>query len=579
MPIDINAILTPFVTPFKHAWKSITDAMESIARQVAHRLEHANAMERASRDFPMLDFRDGAVVVSVAKWQEGALGPPPPESAIPASIRQELLLPRLFDTLRQMTGSIRDAIARFQTPSREMFSTQNTHFVDIFGHVGMLVRAFAEDYRPVRLLETTGKEARKWYDSLKLSSGETSASSGDALESLPGKLAGALILIPAFMDWMTALIGFLDLAIRTATLDQMEQIQAQVYGLRRTILDNLFFTIREMAQNAYELYYVADRILLHSALYWGRFLTIYLQMLGEQISSLSEFLHKWVNLVIAVLSAISHMAEGLRGITLPGGITFGDIIDAVSGRAANFLQDQLDVLKRIPNDTIQNIANIYSALLRAAAGVPAPVYPTVPPLPDLYAAAIAPYESQLFGLIRDLHTNAVPAITQILQGGSDTLSQVAEDTSRAARTAINIPTALWNNVVDSSSHIADRLYGGQSRDQREDPLAQAYERAIVTAGFATINEVIPRYIGGVIDWWRNRRRARNRGEVSQHILNRRGRLYRVRVARMQIRLHDFDIALLKDDDWRAGLIEAFQNRMKEKVEETWSTGELQGAPA
>ena len=122
MPIDFNLIFAPLLLPMHIQWRAITDAMESIAKQVSRRLERASGLERASRDFPVPDFREEALVVTIAAAQKGALGPRPAEPFWPASIRQEWLLPRFAIMLAATVNDIRDSIARFQMPDPSMFS-------------------------------------------------------------------------------------------------------------------------------------------------------------------------------------------------------------------------------------------------------------------------------------------------------------------------------------------------------------------------------------------------------------------------------------------------------------------------
>jgi len=581
MPLDLNVILLPFLDAAERLWKPITVAMESIGRQVKKRLETADALERATRDFPELDFRENAVVMRIAIQQAGALGPAPAEPLWPASIRQELLLPRLFDTLRQITGSIAAAMGRFKTPTQDMFS-RPPKFVDIFGHLGLLSRAFMEDYRPVRLLEDTAKTAMKFIDSLsgpKPHAEATPRPAHDTLSSIPGMLAGALLLIPAVLDWMSKLLEIISLGIRIRLLDELEALQNRVYQLRREILTDFFETLRSLAQRAMEYLFVVERILLQNLLYWGRFIAIYLKLLGEQLHKFSAFLSKWVNLIIMVASMIASALDALRALTLPGGIPLGDLMDALTnGQGRDLLMMELDAAEvaaaGIPQ--AQDAIRVLRALMRATLNPPPNVtMPWIPRLPDIYRTAILPYRTRLFDLLHTLRDAVVPNVRQIAESAAVMLLDIGDAAATAARNATRAGSpSLWATLMGSSSDIASTLFGGQRAAVEADALAEAYEREIVIAGMGTLAAAVPRYIGGVVDWWHGHQRVGTRGRTSPHILARRARLSRVRMPRLMMRVHGFD---LTTDQSRSALLAELQRRMKAQVELAWTTGELQAA--
>ena len=488
MPLDLNAILAPFLRPLHIQWKTITDAMTSIGKQVKTRLERSSALERTSRDFLMVDFQEMALVVTIAAAQKGALGPRPAEPLWPASIRQELLLPRFFFELAVAVKAILASMKRFKTATPGMFAPKNPQFIDIFGHIGILSRALASDYRPIRLLERTAQSARDWYDGLGLAKSPASEGGGEGLAGLPAKLAGALILIPAFFEWLDAMFRFLDLAVRTRALDEFTALQNRVFGVRRDILDSLFSFLRNNLQDVFEVYFVLNKILLQTVVYWSRFVSVYVGMLGEQLSVMSAFLAKWVNLIIAVADALGGAMNLLRDLELPGGVTLGNLIDYAHNKTGDFILNQLDRLEKATGSGAMNgLVVIYRALMRAiVANPPAIPRPVIPPFPDLYLTGIKPHEQELFDLVQGMRDAIIPSLQQALTDASGKLLEVGKDAAQVAQASTGIPQGIWNSVLGSSKSISDGLFSGADRTVRNDELAKAYERAIVTAGFATI---------------------------------------------------------------------------------------------
>src|SRR5262245_43103131 len=74
MPIDWDSVAEPFRVPVGLQIKSFVDAFQLLARTLSRRLEQTRASERASREFPIIRFYNGAVTLWVDRWQHGALG-------------------------------------------------------------------------------------------------------------------------------------------------------------------------------------------------------------------------------------------------------------------------------------------------------------------------------------------------------------------------------------------------------------------------------------------------------------------------------------------------------------------------
>ena len=580
MPFDINVILAAFQVPFTNEWKRITDTLEELGKKIREQAERSSLLERASRDFIEWPFQDDALVLQITASQRFSFHPQS-QPLLPASIRQEWLLPGLMARFHQVTGAIRDAVARFQAPRSSMFNPAGARFTDIFGHAALLVRALVHDYGPVRQLEDTAFRAGFLYllytqDSRASGTAAASSASSVSFDSLPGMIAGMLLLVPAFLDWLYVLVREANLFARIRTLDELESVQAMVYSIKTAVLSRFFEKLRSSFQSVMEFAFAVEYIFLRSVAYYGVFLTIYLRHLALNLAHFSDLVSLIVSIAVLGLSMISRLVEAMRSIDIIEGINLGDLLDTISAGAINgWLVNRLDDLERasrIAGDNIHDGVIVIRALLRAALH---PRYhnirPVVPNMPDPYAVAVEPHLGQLLGVLHQLRDAVSPEVAGMLRTGSDTMLAIADAADGSARQAANAGSAaIWQALSASSTALAQRAFPAQTA--RADPLATAYEQTLA-GGLGNLQALIPRYVGGVIEWWHTRQ-AELHGQTSPHILARRARLTRVRIPRLNMEVHGFDMT---SGDRREELLERLQEKMREQVERAWGRGELRVA--
>src|SRR6187455_3252168 len=130
MPIslDFEALAAPFRAPIGLQLRTITEVFERLGKFLKKRAEGAEALERATRAFPILRFYDGALAAWIDRSQRGALTPGVPEPSfwdalaasgrafvaglgrIPQAAREEWLLPGLIATLGAAVRAIEDSV-------------------------------------------------------------------------------------------------------------------------------------------------------------------------------------------------------------------------------------------------------------------------------------------------------------------------------------------------------------------------------------------------------------------------------------------------------------------------------------
>jgi hypothetical protein len=625
MPIDINAILGPFVVPFRRQWLPITLAFAAIAERIRTQLDRAERIERSTRLYPTFDFPHGALAAAVSRTQAGQLGPPPPAVDLRSMIRQEWLIPEAVMRISGILSSIRGAITRFQTPDPSMFSLRGPgRFVDIFGHAAMILRPFVQDFRSIRRLVPPIRSIMSWYRRTFPERGPAPGTapqgptSSFGLANVPGALVGAILLIPAVMEWVSVLGREVALALRMRLLAAVTGIESFVFDMRTKILMTLLNEMRNIGQTAMEFLLVAGTILTSNLRYYGVFVSIYSFALIDTLSRFSSQLHDVVNTVLNIVNTVIEVINFILSI---------DLVPFLLGPVPYLLADFLDL--EVPTFTIDDlittltdVAGIavsaellkFQAYLDAAQWIAGklgmdgvqrrlrsvrdiiggarshvefgaqPALPVIAPLPNLYALAIAPHLPTLRAALTTLRDETgllVETVFARTAGLMDGLGNVFERASAAA--ARGGSPAVWRHIAESSDRMAHLAFGVQVEERRrllarhpDLEAAEAFDRAFVQSGFEVLAGVIPRYVGGVVAWWRQRSEEIRRGELptSQHIISEHARLLRVRTPRVKLRARH---AHFDSEEERGRLIDLLAQHMQSAVQDAWRRGELQAA--
>src|SRR5688572_19703065 len=121
MPIDFAAIILPFEAPMRLQVKFLGDVIATLGKWLNRRLNYTQELERATRSFPVIDFYDGAVTMSIDESQKRRLpavdaGQDPGFSGfrrfweglllVPRGIEGELAIPRLLRVIAEALAAI-----------------------------------------------------------------------------------------------------------------------------------------------------------------------------------------------------------------------------------------------------------------------------------------------------------------------------------------------------------------------------------------------------------------------------------------------------------------------------------------
>lgn len=637
MPIDINAILAPFQTPFTRQWIPITLVMERLAELVGERFRRASALERSTRAYPVIGFQDGAVMLSLSASQARALGPPPPDFTMIDAVRQELIIPRTVGVLADIVRALRESAEHFQTPTADMFRLDRPgRFVDVFGHAFLLARTIIGDFDP--LAESLVSSARPVGSMLRALgiTGEgrppgaaeeprpgAPAEEGGGLDDIVRWIAGGILIIPAFTSWLDALAREISIAVRLRLLTAFQGIEAQAFELRRSLLTDVLDTMRGVGQSAVEFLLVAQTILLSNIRYFGAFAAVYSGMLLFTLTRFSDAIRNQVNGILVIVNTIIDIINFILsidlmpllvgpiigpiasriGLPLPK-FTIDDLLSVltdVAGTAGSMALGQvetfLDIASRIARlvgatDIARKLSDVAGILHGARRHIVIPGQPAITRLttrfPDIWALLVTPMRARWASALTLLRDSTGNLVEQVLFQSSDLLDRFAGTFEAAAGGATWLGGAdLWRNLAATSDRLAFEGFGMQADERRAGlardpnlPLGNAFDQAVARGGFHVVTSAIPAYIGGLIEFWRERRREREASGhgTSPHILARRARLHRVRVPRLTIRAR-VEGDLPAEGERRKELIATIAQRMRESVEQAWRTGELQSATA
>ncbi|MBZ4417436.1 hypothetical protein [Myxococcus sp. RHSTA-1-4] len=348
MPIDLARIAAAFEAPFALQLKGISLAFEEVGRRLRARLREASLLESASRDYPTLTFRDDAVTLWIDRVQHRALAPSTPAPSFGASlqragsrfsrelgrvrlaVRQERLVPGLFERTAEVLEAIDASIARFERVSPEMFDPRRRKASDLFGEAALLWRALGSSTEHLRgvagqLAEAqalftdyfTGRELLQRLEAERTGQAVAHAEEALAAAGTPGPLAespvamleegtrllvGTALVLPLIPEWLTLLHGPGGANLRLALLDAFSKhgvaaLEETVIGLRRQVLDTVYGDLLKVAQQASDFLWAVERVFLGTLRVFLEFGHLY----GEElvtavvffVEDLSKYLHAW----------------------------------------------------------------------------------------------------------------------------------------------------------------------------------------------------------------------------------------------------------------------------------------------
>lgn len=456
--------------------------------------------------------------------------------------------------------------------------------------------------------------------------GDAPPSAGDG-EDMAATLDGVARGIGAVILAIPMLAGLLDPLVRAGVawakaqvIDALAGIEAEVFGLRRWVIDLVFVDLRAFGTRAHDLVQAAASVVVDTVVFATHFAAVYLAILLVSVQAFLrnavDFVARWVDLVNAIVDTIQSImhynltpwilaplglpraiVSRLPAITLDRILTVGLAAAVMALRTA--LQAALvgaDVLKstvpflnlgdKLLGSPIQNrldaLWEITDELVRPRWPLPDLAAPTLAytPLGDVFGALFGKELPGLEAALLELGVAGRDRVVNLLSAGGTLLENAAGTfESEAARAAWLGSPARLREIAGWSVGVGDAAFGAQKAELESrpaDPMALGFARAVARGGFDVVGAVLPAYVARMRAWWGERAPARaaemaaaagpsrKSFPTSVHKLDRRFQLGRVRVPRLVVRARG------RGPD--PALAAAVAERFRKQVEKAYAAG-------
>lgn len=346
--IDFAAIADAFRPAFAvqtHGWPTLFDRMDKLLDDLGDRSRDA---ERATRAYPVLRYRDGAVGVRLAP------GPAPLLGAVDGTgrglgeglvggardlvsgfalvgtmVEQELALPRELSVLAGLAGTVDASLARYDRADPSMFEASARRFSDVFGLAGLGWRALqgARNHTQIRgaaesfaLLLQPGTDAAGASSTGAVGPSGGSGPTGlaglaDLLDEKARLSTDALLLLPVAGLALGVLLDAGVLAAEEAIVGGVAGVEREVLGLRSDLVDG-WLAAFDLGSTMHHLTSAADLVLSADSILLTTAVPVWLDGLLAGVQHLLRALTDWVAWAGSMVAAFQGAATDLMAVDL-----------------------------------------------------------------------------------------------------------------------------------------------------------------------------------------------------------------------------------------------------------------------
>jgi len=511
--------------------RPIAHSFEQISRWLDKRVKSADLLEQASRDFPVVRFRDEAEMLWLDSIQHGALAPDEPPSTfgeqvhragrrfvqgvsrVKEAAQEDLILPNLFGTFEQALAAISASVERFARPpgemTQELFNSPEARTAsDLFGEAALAWRSIAGSTYQLTGFATQVGQA---FGLPKPPSPEPSDPHqlSDPLERYSRLLVAGLLVLPTLPVFVSSVWRSLTVVVKFVIVNVFASIEARIFGLRRRVIDLFYVDLRSALRPALSLAVAAHLVLTVNLRFFARFTYYYgallLLQLDTFLTDLADFFNKYIDQINAILklindilqfdlspyiSAVLAVAFGpligwaitklMPTITVDSLITAGtDLARAATRAALTTFAEAVDLAvstspvipKRI-RDRVAAVPKLIWNALRPPRSYPdetrKPVWPPGYTFPNLYDTI---FRSGLPGLrqaFSDLATELPKSTRDIIDAGAAAVDVLGDEFARQAERAAEMgSTQRYQRLADDAARQAQRAFGPDVQELRD----------------------------------------------------------------------------------------------------------------
>jgi hypothetical protein len=557
MPIDFAAIAAQFREPLTKETRPLVQVFEKLEEAVKKVVERSEAAERATRAYPILRYRDGALAVWVDPQGAQPLRTAPARGFVEGlraggvqflagigwtrtALRQELAIPGLVAVGADALAVVLASLERFAGPTPAMFDPRARRLSDVFG---LLVLAYnsllGREARDQLVGAAQGavdfkREVERLFPPSNEVAPAPTVGTVDRLvttfEGAGVQLLDAVVLLPILGEALAVVVQEGALEGKRLILTELSELEAQVVGLRAAAIEGLIE--------------------------------------GADLGGLAaQWLLATRAVVLADLDVLTKVAPSLLDTVLNGTRAFAQALDAWG----QWVQGLTVVLFIIDREVLSKVDALLTLSPLPAALPPSPPPPKTPlaGFPDVYEALFGGGRAaELVATIDRFGGEAREGIQGALSGAVFLLDELGAKFGYEAQRAATMGTVTgMRELALGSAELAERVFGPEAEllqeqlaGRRPDELARTFEEALTAGGFALVGNAIPAYVGELRRFWAERRPPAER-PTSPHILARHGRLGGVRVPRMTVRARgrapDAELATLVAARFRDAVGEAY----------------------
>lgn len=637
MPIDWDMLARAFRAPMKSQTRDLTLLFARLAKWLAGRVKQAEQLERASRGFPIIRFRDEALTMWVHDEQRHACQEPPSfiESVkssgrhfvdgivhVKTAVDEANLLTDLVASLAGAVGAISASVDKFAVPRADLFDPSKKTAGDIFGIAALGFRVIVEGLKQIegaawdvsRVKLAVGALASKKPGGPRLE-----ADLGETLEELGRSMVGAMLLLPVLGEWIGMVLRAARLMVEREVMKLFSSVEKAVYELRGEILAIFFTELPEFLRYAAYNLPIADDIVTSNVDFLFKFVATYLSVLLNEVikftSQLAVFMNYWIVWIADVLATIEKVADfnltpfiagflggvlgGLAGYFILPRFTIRDLVETggvhfklaiVAGLKAARAALKAGTVAGGPlmwwwdptegvREKLKLIEEIARKGLRRFDKIPMEVAETSPiaHMVDV-SGTIKADAATLRADMTARRGTLVTQVENVFVVAIDALTalQRSFDDEAAAAVRIGLPQGFWAIAAQAESHAQD-VFGEDLAKLRAKPtsdvMSQALEDWIIADGYKTLQRALPLYLEEMDRFWRER--AGTHREQSALVMPTSAHILAKRKVRLaRVQLKEMAIKV-RSDEVGQDLADAIASRFQQEVTKAYLEGRKQ----
>lgn len=601
MPIDFEAIVSPFRTRFFLQRRTINQVFEDVGKLLEKRKRRMEEREQATRNLPIFFFMDDALSVWLDEAQHGALAPvgggPEPDfldkAAAPfvaffngmvdttdAMMKSEWVLPNFLQALSLGLHAIAASIEKFKEPTTALFQLQPKRPAsDLFGEVALFFKLLNGPATAAQAVILVTGAVEMWVTLQQLFPPAPKTEESMSLPSLSLAVAGAVLALPLAARLLLNLGAEMKLGFQMALLDLGREFEKEVAGLRASIVDFFFVDLRSMGRELLEWLETAQAVTACSITFYDQVVRDYLDDVTSWFDTVGPALKKFADDLVTFLHVLGDYLDTLVNIDFGSEFSYGII---------KFKLADLDNPKtRIAIYEVLGIAMTRTAILEEPAKPDLSALPHFPNIYDAFfgaaaldlpdaAARMAKAKADAQALadsFTELGKTARANVDSIFEAGITGLNQVSRTFGEAGTLAAKLGSReSYEKVVTNANNLSNSVLTWDDFLDRahpyQDPLADAMEAILVNSQFELLTRSLPAYVAEMVAFWKQEsKKPPLERPTSPQILAKRAQVNRVRVPRITLRVFgdrplDKSLALEVATSFQRAVADAFRSGLE-----------------